>query len=167
MAFTRDLNVDTLNLMTRILSEAGYPLRNADRIDKVVYRGSGNAWNRIRPEWFPGIKKAVVARNVLVSSVDLILIKCSNCDLQHTASGIQIDHIGGYENIIGQCCNNPTNLEARIAYNNPEKLRAICSFCNGKHPENEPAARGVRAGSAEYVRAKIKEYVDGTAADGE
>lgn len=168
MAFTRYLNVDTLNRMTDILREAGYALRNADRIDKVAYRNSNQAWDGKRPSWFPGIKRAVVRMGrVEVRSPDLILIACNNCGLPHTASGIQIDHIGGYEAIIDKCCQNPTNLEARIAYNSLDNLRAICSFCNGKHPESEPVAKGVRGAAAAYVRAKIKEYVDGAAADGE
>lgn len=153
------------NLITEAVQQVGYApltgvIAGGGNISNIAYPGSGVAWAGGKPDWFPGIRRYMFRRGEPHNIDGTILIQCESCGLFHTVSGLQIDHNGGWQNMIEQGREGPiTNLEARILYNNIYGLQLYCSFCNGRHPENFGPAQGARQARTRHVQQCIEQLI--------
>jgi len=132
---------------------------NQRRIDNVIYPGHNLQWNGNKPNWFPGVKESFYVNKghtISHNMKQVVLFECATCNEFHTYSGMQIDHISGWQNMIRSSFTggNITNLQARILYNNVFSLRATCSICNGSHPEDRDIAQNTRFGFTSYYSNK-------------
>jgi 5-methylcytosine-specific restriction endonuclease McrA len=115
------------------------------------------AWGGNRCSWFDGIRVQVYSRlnpeYVDVKGTKVMLMQCQRCGEILTYHGVQIDHITPWEFFIQQFTSSGellSRLDAKILYNFPSNLRAICSICNASHPENAPIAMSTRGKISAY-----------------
>jgi len=138
--------------------QQGY-LQVNQNIDQRVYAHAHDDWDNItRPRWFDGIRIFVHTHAGLRDVNNIPMTQCANCHKWCSIQGLQIDHNGGWHNIVNnwkQSGQRMTNLEARIAYNDPNNLALVCAICNQSHPEFHGPSLGTRLQAARNVDEKI------------
>lgn len=122
-------------------------------------------WSGNRPIWFVGVRRSFYYGRATSRIGPVPYYKCGLCHLECTIQGIQIDHIIGWRELIHLYSKGSpiSTLQAKILYNAPDNLRALCSWCNQSHPEiKNPArtVRGVMERNVERMISKLSECVE-------
>src|SRR6478752_3187860 len=128
-------------------------------------------WNKKRPNLFPGIQKylfqqkEVELQPVSIGLKDgqqhvLLVAKCQYCARFDSAMAMQVDHIIPWAKFITHNSTDPTNLEARILYNDLHNIRLLCGTCNRSHPEDKKVFETTRGRADKNVMDTIKKWTD-------
>lgn len=105
------------------------------------------AWGSKRPSWFLPVRRYFYQNPVGFLTTNRVpYYQCGLCNLVCTIQGIQLDHIVPWKSHIHEYISHEgiSNLQAKIIYNDPRNLRALCSFCNQSHPEMKSLAQSTR-----------------------
>ncbi|MCG9685270.1 HNH endonuclease [Vibrio sp. Isolate23] len=135
-----------------------------DRADNLTYGGYNNHYGWVnRPGWFAEIRRGLYQSLEWDRTTNTPLTRCQTCGFIMSPQAVQIDHIVPW-NMYLDGFRHPgspmTNLEARLLYNDPANLRAICALCNGAHPEARAPAGNTR-GAFERAAAQRIDFLVG------
>lgn len=115
-----------------------------------------------RLAWYKEIREYIKERDVDDTVIDCgscgaVTWLCQLCCQRSTVGEFEIDHIAGWKKYILSYATGKsmTPLQARILFNSPFNLRAICSTCNGAKYELKPPAHTLR--SAPLTRRMTKQ----------
>lgn len=156
------MGVKSKNASGRYWSEVKDAVNTAygGRADNLTYAGYNNLYGWVnRPSWFAEVRQHLYQNLDWDRTTDTPLTRCQTCEYIMSPQAVQIDHIvpwNMYLDGFSKPTSPLTNLEARILYNDPANLRAICALCNGAHPEARPPAGNTREAFIQAATRRIE-----------